>query len=239
MISRATADALARVAERAAEMRHAYEAGFEPAEPSAASSEVAPARTLDPLSVVAPGGAYFVVGGAGGARLTRDGGFALAPNGKLHAHDGSAVLGFARDGAPLAPLRIDAVDAALGRARDVRLERDGSLSYVRTALDPRTGTRRNERLIAGRLALAAMPAGTGALHEDATHAAPPPGTTATYGRPGEGAFAFLTTHARDRGRLDPIAGVRRLQEAYVALEALHAAGYAGDSLDRAALDLVK
>jgi hypothetical protein len=239
MISRATADALARVAERAAEMRHAYEAGFEPAEPSGASAEVAPARTLDPLSVAAPNGAFFVVGEAGGPRLTRDGGFALAPNGELRARDGSAVFGFARDGAPLAPLRIDPVDAALGRAREVRLERDGSLSYVRTALDPRTGSRRNERLIAGRVALAALPAGTGPLREDATHMAAPPGTTPVYGRPGDGTFAFLTTHARDRGRLDPIAGVRRLQEAYVALEALHAAGYAGDSLDRAALDLVK
>jgi flagellar basal body rod protein FlgG len=238
MISQATAEALARVAERAADVRHAYEAGFEPSDASSATRDVAPARTLDPLSVVAPAESYFVVAGRDGPRFTRDGGFSLV-EGELRARDGAAVLGYARDGAPLAPVRIESVDAALGRASDVRLERDGSLTYARTALDPRSGARRVERVVAGRLALAAFPAGTQIVRADETHVSAPPGVRPSYSRPGEGGSDALQTHARDLGRIDPLTGVRRLQEAYMALDALHAAGYAADSLDRAALDLVK
>jgi hypothetical protein len=238
MISQATAAALARVAERATDVRHTYEAGFEPSDASSGTRDAAPARTLDPLSVAAPADSYFAVGGSDGPRFTRDGSFSLI-DGELRARDGAAVLGYARDGAPLAPLRIESVDAALGRASDARLERDGSLTYARASLDPRSGARRVERVVAGRLALVSFPAGTLGVRVDETHLSAPPGVRPSYSRPGERGSDLLQTHARDLGRIDPSTGVRRLQEAYMALDALHAAGYAADSLDRAALDLVK
>jgi hypothetical protein len=59
------------------------------------------------------------------------------------------------------------------------------------------------------------------------------------GRAGDNAFGSLTTFARDLGRLDPLAGLDRLEEAYLSFEAIRAAGAAHGGLERTALDLVK
>ncbi|MBC5811044.1 MAG: hypothetical protein GIW95_09390 [Candidatus Eremiobacteraeota bacterium] len=227
MIARAMADALTRIERRANDLRHLYEPGFVPADPASRAGQQ-PAPALDPLSVVAPAGSYFVVSSERGQAYVRDGAFAFA-DGTLRTRSGAAVLG-SGDSAVIGPLRADPVDVALERVSAARIDADGTLSYERDAVDPRSGENRVERVVVGRIALARFPAGS------APDAAAAPAAT---GLPGEGAFSLLQTFARDRGALDPAASVIRLQEAYLSLEALRSAGSAGDSFERVALEIVK
>jgi hypothetical protein len=237
MISEGSAAALQRIAQRADDLRHVYQPGFEPSDARAPRSN-STARTMDPLSTGAPQGFWFAVAGADGVRYARDGAFALV-DGTLRARDGVAVLGFAPGSTSLGALRVDPVDAALGRVADARIDADGTLSYERAALDPRSGRRRTERVEAGRLALARFPAGTEPVRSDATHVAAPPGVSAQYGRPGDADFPALRPFARDLGGIDPQSAVRRLQEAYLSFEALQAAERQKRGFDRVAGDLLK
>jgi hypothetical protein len=237
MIPDASAAALRRITQRAEDLRNAYEPGFEPGDVHAPRATNA-ARSLDPLSAAAPPGCWFAVAGPAGVRFGRDGGFTLA-DGTLRARDGAEVLGFASGSATLGPLRADPVDVALGRVSDARLEADGTLSYARNALDPRSGARRSERVELGRVALVRFPAGTEPVRADSGHVGAPPGVTARYGRPGDVDFPALRTFARDLGGVDPLGGVRRLQEAYLSFEALQAAERQRRSFDRVAGDLIK
>ena len=237
MISENSAAALQRLAQRADDLRHAYEPGFEPSDARASRSTSA-ARSVDPLSVVAPADCWFATGSAASPRYGRDGAFVLV-DGALRTRDGADVLGFVPGSRALAALRADPVDAALGRVGDPRVDADGTFSYVRGALDPRTGERRSERVEAGRIALVRFPAGTEPLRADATHVAPPPGIAPRLGRPGDADFPALRTNARDLGGVDPQRAVRRLQEAYLSFEALQAAERQQRSFDRVAGDLLK
>jgi hypothetical protein len=239
MISAATSDALERIATRASDVLSAYTSGFEPQRSDAASDAVHYERSLDPLSVVAPERNYFLVERGGATRFTRDGTFTFA-DGTLRTRDGAAVLGLVQDegGAPR-PLEIDPIDRALGRAGAERVEADGSVSYARTTIDPRSGERRVERVTVGRVALARFPAGTQALRVDGTHVDAPRGVAPLVGAPSDGNFGPLRTCARDAGRLDLLAGLQRLQEAYLSFEALRAAQHARGGLERTTLDLVK
>ncbi|MGB8204596.1 MAG: hypothetical protein WCE83_07950, partial [Candidatus Baltobacteraceae bacterium] len=128
---------------------------------------------------------------------------------------------------------------ALGRVADPRIGADGTVSYPRTTVDPRGGERRSERVALGRLALARLPAGTQPVRLDATHVAAPAGVPVFVGVPADGTFAPLTTNARDRGRIDPAAGLQRLQEAYLAFEALQAEHMARLGTEKTTLDLLK
>ena len=237
MIPDASAAALQRIAQRADELRHAYRPGFEPADARGPRSTHAVA-SLDPLSVAAPPECWFAFATAAGVRYGRDGGFSLA-DGTLRARDGAGVLGLAPGATALGPLRVDAVDAALGRVADARVDADGTLSYLRVALDPRSGARRSERVEVGRIALARFPAGTEATRVDAEHVGAPPGVAPRYGRPGDADFPALRPFARDLGAIDPQSGVRRLQEAYLSFEALQAAERQRRGFDRVAGELIK
>jgi hypothetical protein len=237
MIAAATADALTRVEMRAQDVFHAFESGFEPEDARVAQRGTNSVAALDPLSVVAPDGAYFARSDSTGTTYSRDGRFVF-DDGTLRGHDGAPILGYTENGT-LGPLRADPVDVALGRHRNARLDRDGTLSYERSSLDPRSGERRFERVVIGRVALARFPAGTQPLRRDALHVLAPRGVKASLGRPGEAGFGGLTLFARDLGRLDPVAGLMRLQEAYLSLEALRAAGQVRAGLDREAMNLVK
>jgi flagellar basal body rod protein FlgG len=237
VISEPSAAALRRIAERAADLRHAYQAGFETA--GAGSPRNATfARTVDPMSAVAPPDCWFAFSSDAGVRYGRDGRFALV-DGALRASDGSAVLGYAPGSPALVELRAGRVDVALHRVADARVDADGSVTYARAALDPRTGERRVERVEVGRIALARFPAGTEAQRADASHVVAPPGVKARYGKPGDGDFPALRPFARDLGAVDPESGVRRLQEAYLSFEALQAAERQRRGFDRVAGDLVK
>jgi hypothetical protein len=233
------ADAVARVEARAQEVQHLFEGGFEPDDARSVRRATTTLPSLDPLSVAAPDGAYFVaLDERGRSIFTRDGVFSFA-DGTLRGRDGSPVLGFRDDAGKPAPLRADPLDVALGRVAGARLERDGSLTYERSLVDPRSGERRVERVVVGRVALGRFSAGTQPLRRDPTHVVAPSGVQPMLGRAGDNAFGSLTTFARDLGRLDPLAGLDRLEEAYLSFEAIRAAGAAHGGLERTALDLVK
>jgi flagellar hook protein FlgE len=242
VIDSATYDALSRIANRANDALHGFESGFEPAERDGARRNGASTvPDAGPLAVAAPRGAYFSVLDAAGERIyTRDGAFRFE-DGVLRTRDGAAVLGRplgAKDGV-VAPLHIEAVDVALGRASDARIDADGSLSCALSTVDPRTGARRIERVVLGRVALARFPAGTAPPRVDATHVRAPAGVLPHVGLPDDGNFGALAMHARDLGALDPEAGIARLQEAYLSFEALQAAHRAHGDVEKTAMDLLK
>ena len=196
-------------------------------------------RTLDPLSVAAPEDALFVVQLRDGtAAYTHDGGFALH-DGALVDANGDAVLGYARPGAPLQPLRIDSVDRALHEVRDVRIDADGALRYDRDIFNPRDGRTQRESVVAGRIALARFPAGSRLRALDARRERAPEGVAAHLGTPGERGFSKLTPHARARSGVEIDASLNRLQEAYLQLEALLAAHKAQGAVAKTTMDLLK
>jgi hypothetical protein len=229
-----------RVAARRRDVLHAYEPGFEP-ELTDVAGRAGVQPDADPLSVVAPEGTFFAAAGPGGEpSFSRAGAFGVVDGELRFAGDSRAVLGFALDRpAALVPLRVDPYDAALGGVSDARVSADGSFSYVRTSVDPRSGERRNERVTVGRVALARFPAGTQPERLDGTHVRAPRGVAPQIGLPGDGRFAPLATQSRDLGRVDLIVGLERLREAYDDVEALRAANHVRGSLDRTAMDLLK
>jgi flagellar basal body rod protein FlgG len=241
MISAATADALNRIAARAQDVARAYTAGG-----FAARNDVnaprAPEFASDPLSVAAPLNAYFVTEASNGMRsLTRDGGFTLE-RGTLRGSDGSPILGYpggdARGTLPV-PLTLPAKDVALGRCADIRVESDGTVSYTRSTIDPRTTERSVERVTAGRIALARFPAGTQPVRLDERHVGAPQGIPPHLGTPADGTFAGLATYARDTGAVDVDTSLAKLSEAYRAFSALAAANKARGGTDQTAMDLLK
>jgi hypothetical protein len=149
------------------------------------------------------------------------------------------VLGAATNGGSIGALSIDPVDAALGRARNVRVETDGSLAYERWSIDPRSGAREAQRVVAGRIALARFPAGTRLERQrDGTMAAPP-SIVPHVGAPSDGAFAALQTLRRTGSGIDIDASLARLKDAYDAFDALQAAQAAKGHLGKTAMDLLK
>ncbi len=239
MIDPATSAGLARIAARERDVMHAYDPGFIPE-----GSDVAHRGTIvpnvDPLGVAIPEGAFVVTPHiGGGVAYARDGALAIV-DGELRARDGGAVLGFGvGERSKLVPLRVDPYDAAQGRVANARIEADGTFAYARTTIDPRTGERRAENVTVGRVALARFPAGTQPTRIDARHVAPPTGVRAEVGVPGEGGFAKLATRSRDLGRVDIIASLEKMREAYVSFEALRAAHHVRGGTEKTAMDLVK
>jgi flagellar basal body rod protein FlgG len=229
--------ALDRIAERASDVRRAFEPGAIPAFDDVAAQS-ASAVELDPLSVAIPSDAYAVVRGEKGNAYTRDGSFALR-DGRLLDAAGRPVLGTLPGGGALAELSIDPVDAALGRAHDARVEADGSVTYERSSIDPRSGAREAQRVVAGRLALARFPAGTRLVPARGESLTAPPGVTPHVGAPADGSFAALQTMHRTGFGVDVDASLARLKDAYVAFDALQAAEAAKGHLGKTALDLLK
>jgi len=237
IVSGPAAKAFDDIARREQDVLRAYDPGAA-AQFSDVAQNVAPSFTVDPLSVVAPANALFVSSGQGGPAFSRDGTFRLH-DGTLVDGAARAVLGYANGSDTLVPLRADAVDVALGFANSASIESDGSVWYARATIDPRNGARENSRITIGRLALARFPAGTQLQSRDGTHLAGPVGVAPHFGRPGDGNFALLAAHARASSGIDLDRGLERLQEAYLAFDALRAANTAQDSLDKTSMDLLK
>lgn len=240
MLGSPALDALDRIASRAQDARDAFRPGAIPRH-----DDVRTAGTLasaDPLSVAAPPNAWFVTRDASGARaFTRDGDLTVA-DGVLRTRDGAEILGFpggdARGAVPV-PLRIPPTDRALGRGADARIEADGTITYTRASIEPRTGARTVERVTIGTVALARFPAGTAPVRVDATRAQAPPGVVPHVGTPADGTFPAVAVGRRDAGAIDIDLGLQRLDDAYLAFEAIAAAQKARAGVDKAALDLVK
>ncbi|MDQ2858186.1 MAG: hypothetical protein M3R53_05995 [Candidatus Eremiobacteraeota bacterium] len=239
MIEPAIALDLGRIAASERDVRGAFQPGFLP-ESNVVARPSKVARSDDPLSVAAPEGAYFLSADVSGKiTFSRDGAFSVR-DGELRAPDGSPVLGFAiGEHRKVAALRVDRYDAALGHFANARIERDGTFAYTRISVDPRSGERRAERVTVGRLALGRFPAGTQPDRIGSAHVRPPEGVTPEVGVPDEGRFKALATYSRDLGRVDIVAGLEKMKEAYVAYEALRSAHHVHGSLEKTAMDLVK
>jgi flagellar basal body rod protein FlgG len=243
MINPGPAAALAELASRANEMLHAYEPGYETADDQLRSATLARSEpALDPMSVAGPENSYFIGLDAAGKRFySRDGSFRIAGSNVTWA-DGSAVLGYANgagDGSPPTALRVDPVDAALGRVGDPHVEADGSVVYTRTAVDPQTGKKNDERVVAGRVALARFPAASSLVPLSATRVLQPAGVAPAFGTPGSAGFGNLTPKARDLGAVDFEAGLNQLREAFLALDAMSASDRVADKDAHVAMDLIK
>ncbi len=243
MLNPASLDALARIAARANDVLAAYTPGAAPAHSDVSAASRAPEFTASPLSVVAPDGSYFITQAREGARSYTRAGDLQIRDGVLRAPDGAPVLGYAGQhkspGAVPQPLKLPDADRLLGRTADARIESDGSFAYTRSAIDPRTGERTNERVVIGTLALARFPAGTQAVRLDATNVVAPSGITPHIGTPADGTFGGLATYSRDRSGIDIDLGLQKLQEAYLAFGALRAAASARGNVEKSAMDLVK
>ncbi len=231
--------ALDRIAERAADVRRAFTPGASPMHDDVAAPSSSSSFTLDPLCVVAPEGAYFVTADSNGSTAyTRDGAFAIR-DGRLVDAAGRRLLGTSEPGGRQRELRVDAVDAALGRVDGARVAADGTFEYRRTTVDPRSGMRESQRVVVGRLVLARFPAGTRLDASDGSHAAAPAGVSPEIGRPADGSFAPLLPMQRERSRVELDESLARLKEAYVAFEAIQAAQAARARLGKTAMDLLK
>lgn len=236
-ISDGLARAFDAVASRERDVLEAYTPGASASMPDVAVPHTQ-VKTFDSLSVAAPNDAYFLVEGAGGRRLlTRDGGFAVR-GGELVDRQGRAVLGFNAASSTLAPLRAAPADVALGFTDGVSIEPDGSVTYARRAIDPKSGAFVMQRGVLGRIALARFAAGTKLQNLDSSHAVA--GTAVPHiGRPQDGNFGPLQPFARASSGIDLDTGLERLQEAYLSLDAIRVAQRAQDGTQKTAMDLLK
>jgi len=230
--------ALDRIAERAADVRRAYTPGAIPRYDDVATPAAASDFTLDPLAVTAPDGAYFITTAEANRRAyTRDGAFALR-DGRLVDANGAPALGERAGSGDPVELQVDPVDAALGRIAHPAIESDGTFVYQRSAVDPRSGTRTTQRVVAGRLLLARFPAGTRLETSDGARCKPPKGVAPQIGLAGD-AFGSIQPMRRERSRIDVDQSLIRLKEAYLAFDALQAAESAKGHLGKTAMDLLK
>ena len=230
--------ALDRIAERAADVRRAYTPGAVPKYDDVASSGIISDFTLDPLSVVAPEGCYFVGDDNGRRTYTRDGAFAVR-GGRLVNAEGLPIFGTCNGSGGLSELRVDPIDEALGHVHQLAIERDGTLAYRREYVDPRTGNRELQRVVVGRLALASFPAGTRLKTEDTGGGRPPESVSAQIGTPEANGFPALEPMRRERGRIDVDQSLARLKDAYLAFDALQAAEAAKAHVGKTTMDLLK
>lgn len=238
LISNVTTRALDDIAGRERDVLQAYTPGAA-AERGDVAKPPSAQKSLDPLSVAPPTGAYFLTNDDRGRMLfTRDGRFSLA-GGTLVDEHGRAMLGYSQDGAALTPLAADPVDVALGFANSVQIDAGGNVTYERATIDPRSGRREVQRANMGRLALARFAPGTKMQAVDAQHVTPPPGVTPHLGTAADGNFGVVTPFSREGSGIDLDLGLQRLQEAYLALDAIRAAGTAQGSIEKTAMDLLK
>lgn len=231
--------ALDRISERAADVRRAFTPGAVAQNDDVATPTASSEFVLDPLAVCAPDDCYFVMQDEHGAiAYTRDGSFSLR-EGRLVDRAGRAICALSTADRQLYALRIDPVDEAMGRVMGPHIEQDGSLVYQRVAIDPLTGTRQSQRIVAGRIALARFPAGTHVSTSDGSKCVPPPGVSEWLGTSGDEGFPPLETMRRARSGVDIDESLARLKEAYLAFEALQAAETAKGHLGKTVIDLVK
>jgi flagellar basal body rod protein FlgG len=237
MINAAMQRAFERISARADDVQRAFTPGAAPRFDDVGAPSSA-RLVLDPLSVAAPDGAYFVTADERGrTAYTQDGAFSLR-DGKLVTASGMPVLGYAGQTHATSVVRFDGIDVALGRVKNARVEPDGAVVYDRMSIDPRTGAGQSERVVAGRLALARFPAGTRTVVTTGGVVAPS-GVTPHLGTPGDGSFAPVIPMRRENSRIDFNRSLDRLEEAYVSFDALQAAHKARSSFGKTAMDLLK
>lgn len=230
--------ALERIAARAADVRHAFTPGAMPVHDDVA---IVPGAqpSLDALNVAPPADAFFITTDERGhTAYTRDGGCTLR-DGTLVGANGRPMLGFRSPRGGPVELLIDPIDLALGRVRHPRIDAQGTFSYDRVAIDPRSGVDETQRVDVGRLALARFPVATKLAQSDASHVLAPPGVLPHLGRARDGTFGALAPMARATSGIDLDRSLERLQDAYLAFDALQAAHKAQGRVGKTTMDLVK
>ncbi len=238
LISNATVRALDELQARERDVLQAYAPGAVPERGDVAQPQAA-TRTLDALSAAPPQDAYFITADERGRLLfSRDGSFRLQ-QGALVDERGLPVQGFRSEGSSLAPLCVDPVDAALGIAQNASIQPDGLVTYERSVFDPRTGRREMQRATLGRIGLARFAAGSKLQAVDPQHVAAPSGVTPHVGNAGDGNFGAIAPFARAGSGIDLDVGLERLQQAYLTLDAIRAAGTAQDGVEKTTMDLLK
>lgn len=237
-VSAATERSLEYIDARAADVMHAYTPGAMPSFDDVGSRDAAAQANLDPMSVALPEGTYIVVRDSSGRTSYTSDGALHIDDGQILDASGGAVAGLSGNGT-LDALRIDPVDEALGRVRNVRIEANGELAYERDEIDPRTGSRHRERVVAGRIALARFPSATRLHVVDATHAEAPRGVLPHVGVPGDGNFGTVTPMQRNASRIDFDRSLEKLHDAYVAFDAMSAAHKVQGTLGKTVMDLLK
>ena len=239
IVNSATSEALEYINERAADVYRAYTPGASSAHGDVMRDNLQSHAVFDPLSVAPPNDAYFVTTDDRGRKLyTQNGNFRVV-NGTLVGENGCPILGTTASKSALSELRLDSIDSALGRIQGLQVEADGSLSYTRSSIDPKSGARQNERVVVGRVALARFPAGSKLSPIDAERALAPVGIVPHLGRPSDGNFAALQAWHESESRIDIDKSLDRLNDAYMAFDALQAAHKAQGSLSKTAMDLLK
>lgn len=239
LVNAATERALEYIAARGADANRAFTPGARPQFDDVGTDAAAPRFVPDPLSVVPPADAYFITSDdRGRAAYTQNGSFSIS-DGAVVGSNGRPILGYAAPNAALGELRIDPVDAALGRAKNTNISADGSLGFTRSSIDPRTGARENERVVVGRIALARFPAGTKCASADAERVLAPPGVVPHTGRPGDGNFNALSPMHSTPSHIDLERSLGRLNDAYIAFDALTAAHKAQGAIAKTTMDLLK
>lgn len=186
-----------------------------------------------------PAGEYFITRDETGRQLFTRSDALFLRDGTMTDANGREILGFRTPGSALSPLRADPVDLALGITAEAQINADGTVSYARQTIDPRNGERRLQYTSLGRLAVARFPAGTRLTAGDGSYSAAPAGVAPHIGVPGDGNFAPLGQEPPGARNGDLDLGLQRLQEAYLALDALRAASTAQGSVQKTAMDLLK
>ena len=228
--------AIERVEQRAGDVKRAFISGATPLFDDV-GRERGSLPTLDPLSVAPPDGTYFIERDEDGSFCyTCDGSFRLQ-NGVLCTEDGRPVLGRLPNGR-LGELKIDSIDAVLGRAHSERIDADGTFEYAKAVVNPLNGQRENHRVVVGRVALARFAAGT-RLENRGSVASAPAGIEPHVGVPGDGNFQRVQTMRRERSTIAIDESLIRLKNAYIDFDALQAAYQAQNGSVKAAMDLVK
>lgn len=237
-VSASTERGLEAIASRAGDVRRAFTPGAMPMHGDVATSGATSRCSLDPMSVSAPEGDYFVTTDERGrVSYTRDGSLRLQ-NGAIVGSNGRPMLGINGDGTTR-ELHIDAVDEALGRVNHLRVASDGTVEYDRASIDARSGAREMTRVIVGRLALARFPAATKlSLNGDGSSAAPLD-VSAHVGVSGDGNFGAISPMRREESRVDLDRSLAALHDAYIAFDAMQAAHKAQGSTGKTAMDLLK
>ncbi len=240
MIDGASAQALDDIAARVKDLSNQFRPGYVPVlDDDRMDGGVHAIKSLDALHAVAPESTYFAASDAQGRRFySRDGAFQLV-GGALQTREGAAVLGYGPGATTLQPLRSDRVDGTLGRIADAKIEADGTVAYMRKAVDPQTGKPKTERVVIGRIALAQFPSGVHVDAADGVHVTAPAGTEPRIAAAGSGGFGSLIPQSDDRGGIDMKRGLTHLRDAYVAFSALQSAHNAKGKTDKVVMDMVK
>lgn len=238
-VNTATERSLDLISQRAADVYKAFTPGALPEHSDVETGAPQSRAVLDPLAVSAPGDDFFMTfDERGRTTYTRDGDFRLE-SGTLVGSNGRPVLGYSGNGTTPSELRVDPVDDALGRARNVHIEADGSVVYDRRAVDPRTGIAQTQRVSIGRLALARFPAATKLTNAGDGTIVPQPAIVPHVGRASDGNFGTLSPMRRDESRIDLNRSLERLHDAYIAFDALSAVHKAQGQTGKVAMDLLK